>query len=152
MKYVKTFEDFSLNESELKKSHFYSELLDIQELSAEFFLNPDDLKNWIDEMQKSREESHQNLIKNRPDLNSGRGFVEIDEQFAKESLINFLSNERILVSAAKLDSKVLKDRGVNPGPEFGKLIKDYQNLYRGKYMTPEKYEENIDNFLKERGY
>ena len=38
------------------------------------------------------------------------------------------------------------------GPEFGKLIKDYQTINQGKYMTPEKYKENIERFLKERGY
>ena len=144
MKYVKTFERFF---TENKKSQFYSELLDINELSSEFSLNPDDLKKWIDEMQKNREESNQNLIQD-----SGKGFVEMDEKSAKESLIRFLVIKNILVSASKLNSKILMDRGIKPGSEFGKLIKDYETINQGKYMTPEKYKENIERFLKERGY
>jgi hypothetical protein len=42
-------------------------------------------------------------------------------------------------------------RGIKPGPELGKLIKDYSDL-KLKFMTPEKYKETVDNFLKEKGY
>jgi hypothetical protein len=159
MKYIKLFEKFKLIiENEEFKSHYYSELIDIDEISKEFSLNPDDIKNWIDELQEKREESHQNLIKNRHDLNDGKGFVNISKSSAKKYLIEYLVHHKkingrpVLVASWLVGSEYLMNRGVKPGPEFGKIIKDFRSQNDGIYMTPEKYEESLDKFFKKRGY
>lgn len=129
------------------KSQNYSELLDINKLSEEFGISTSDLKGYIDELQKDREEGDQRLRAER-----GAGFAPINAESARDSLISLLVRKGILVKAWNIDTKILIDKGVKPGPDFGKFIKDWTSNNAKKYMTPEKYAENIDIFFKERGY
>jgi hypothetical protein len=132
--------------SEESTSQNYLDLIDINKFSQEFGISADTLKSIIDEMQADRAESDERLKAER-----GTGFAPMSADSARESLIRKLVIKNILINGGSIDAKTLMQRGIKPGPELGKLIKDYSDL-KLKFMTPEKYKETVDNFLKEKGY
>ena len=87
--------------------------------------------------------------------NSSQGFrdnftaIKNNFEDAKTEIEDLIKN--ILIRVGRIDSKALMQKGVKPGPELGKLIKDWSDLNL-EPMTPEKYNETLDKFLKEKGY
>lgn len=148
MKYLKLFDKFNIFENVDIKSHNYSELINVDEMSKEYDISSEEVKKCIDELQKEREESNEILKKEK-----GAGFVEMNSKGAQDSLLQLLVNKNILVRVKGLDSTILKNKGVKPGPDFGKLMKEFSDrIMDKKFMTPENYEKEIDLFFKEKGY
>ena len=123
----------------------FSILLDVKELSEEFSLNQEDLKKYIDEISETT-----CYVTNN---------VKITKEKAKEKLTDYLkvyrkdsNGQSILVAGWNLSPKTLLSRGIESGPIFGKLISEFKDLYKDKYISQKQYTENIENFLKERGY
>jgi len=103
----------------------FSKLLDIEELSEELSLKPEDLKNYIDEPSETTV-----YVQKKS---------KITKENAKEKLIDYLWRHRedpngmsILVSGWILKPQTLLDRGIESGPIFGKLIKEFKDLYQDK--------------------
>jgi hypothetical protein len=143
-KFIKPISESLLSEESTSQN--YLDLIDINKFSQEFAISADTLKSIIDEMQADRTESDEKLKAER-----GTGFAPMSADSARESLIKKLVIKNILINGGSIDAKALMQRGIKPGPELGKLIKDYSDL-KLKFMTPEKYKETVDNFLKEKGY
>ena len=143
-KFIKPISENLLSEESTSQN--YLDLIDINKFSQEFGINTDNLKSIIDEMQADRAESDKRLQAER-----GEGFAPMSADSARKSLIEKLVIKNILIRVGRIDSKALMQKGVKPGPELGKLIKDWSDLNL-EPMTPEKYNETLDKFLKEKGY
>lgn len=146
----------------------FSILLDVKELSEEFGLNQEDLKKYIDELSETT-----CYVQKK---------TKITKEKAKEKLIQYLqayrndsNGRKILVVGWNLPPEFLFSRGIETEgfeerdiyeleeytpewteyhelPIIEKLMKEFTDLYQDKYFTPKKYRENIEKFLKERGY
>ena len=127
-------------------SQNYLDLIDINKFSQEFGISADTLKSIIDEMQADRAEGDKRLQAER-----GKGYAPMSADSARKSFIEKLVIKNILIRVGRIESKTLMQKGVKPGPELGKLIKDWSDLNL-EPMTPEKYNETLDKFLKEKGY
>ena len=140
----------------------FSILLDVKELSEEFSLNQEDLKKYIDELSETT-----CYVKNK---------MKITKEEAKEKLTDYLKAYReVLVVGWNLPPELLFFYGIESKdfvereiydleedmpewteyvelPKIEKLIKEFKDLYQDKYFTRKKHKENIQKFLKERGY
>ena len=140
----------------------FSILLDVKELSEEFGLNQEDLKKYIDELSETT-----CYVKNK---------MKITKEEAKEKLTDYLKAYReVLVVGWNLPPELLFFYGIESKdfvereiydleedmpewteyvelPKIEKLIKEFKDLYQDKYFTRKKHKENIQKFLKERGY
>ena len=140
----------------------FSILLDVKELSEEFGLNQEDLKKYIDELSETT-----CYVKNK---------MKITKEEAKEKFTDYLKAYRkVLVVGWNLPPELLFFYGIESKdfvereiydleedmpewteyvelPKIEKLIKEFKDLYQDKYFTRKKHKENIQKFLKERGY